>query len=124
MSNYNSKDEINQSMALIKICKDLLEHKKRDTKILFITLIVSLLVNLAIVGAFLLYESGWEYSDSITTTTTTEQSADGKDGNIVNGNQFNDKSSGVINNNGSETENHHNKNKNKNKDKSKKKIKK
>lgn len=124
MSNYNSKDEINQSMALIKICKDLLEHKKRDTKILFITLIVSLLVNLAIVGAFLWYESGWKYSDITTTTTTTEQSADGKDGDIVNGNQFNDKSSGVINNNGSETENHRNKNKNKNKDKSKKKIKK
>lgn len=114
-----------QSMALIKICKDLLEHKKRNTKILFITLIVSLLVNLAIVGAFLWYESGWKYSDSITTTTTTtEQSADGKDGDIVNGNQFNDKSLGVINNNGSETENHRNKNKNKNKDKSKKKIKK
>ena len=105
----------NQSMALIKICKDLLEHKKRDTKILFVVLIVSIITNFAVVGAFLLYESGWEYSDSV--TTTTEQSIDSKkDGNIVNGNQYNDRASEVINN-GGKTKNKGSAQKNKNKKK-------
>lgn len=91
MQDYNGKsDELTQALAIIEMCKDLLEHKKRDTKLLFIVLIVSLCINLAIVGAFLWYESGWEYSD--TTTTTTEQSVDGDDGNIVNGDQYNDES--------------------------------
>ena len=57
MQDYSNKnsDELNQSFAVIEICKDLLEHKKRDTKILFVTLIISLCMNLAIVGAFLWY---------------------------------------------------------------------
>ena len=57
MQDYRNKnsDELNQSFAVIEICKDLLEHKKRDTKILFVTLIISLCMNLAIVGAFLWY---------------------------------------------------------------------
>ena len=58
MQDYSKKsDELNQSFAVIEICKDLLEHKKRDTKILFVSLIVSLCMNLAIVGAFLWYGS-------------------------------------------------------------------
>ena len=58
MQDYNkTSDELNQSFAVIEICKDLLEHKKRDTKILFVSLIISLCMNLAIVGAFLWYES-------------------------------------------------------------------
>lgn len=59
MQDYNNKksDELNQAFAVIEICKDLLEHKKRDTKILFVALIISLCMNLAIVGAFLWYES-------------------------------------------------------------------
>lgn len=59
MQDYNNKksDALNQSFAVIEICKDLLEHKKRDTKILFVTLIISLCMNLAIVGAFLWYGS-------------------------------------------------------------------
>ena len=59
MQDYNNKksDELNQSVAVIEICKDLLEHKKRDTKILFVALIISLCMNLAIVGAFLWYGS-------------------------------------------------------------------
>ena len=84
----NSED-LQQSLAVIEICKDLLEHKKRDTKLLFISLIVSLCINLIIVGAFLWYESNWEYTD--TTTIQTEQTVDG-DGSIVNGDQYNDQS--------------------------------
>ena len=91
MQDYNkTPDELNQSFAVIDICKDLLEHKKRDTKILFVSLIISLCMNLAIVGAFLWYESKWEYSDTV--TTTTEQVVDGDSGGIVNGDQYNDES--------------------------------
>ena len=86
MQDYNKKsDALNQSFAVIEICKDLLEHKKRDTKILFVTLIISLCMNLAIVGAFLWYGSSGECSDAV--TTTTEQSVEGNSGSIVNGDQ-------------------------------------
>ena len=89
MQDYNKEPtELDQALAIIQICKDLLEHKKRDTKLLFIALMVSLVMNLAIVGAFLWYESGWDYTD--TTTTTVEQSVDGDDGSIINGDQYND----------------------------------
>ena len=83
-------EELDQYLAVIELCKDLLEHKKRDTKILFIALIFSLCLNAAIVGAFLWYESGWEYSDTV--TTTTEQTVDGENSSIVNGDQYNDQS--------------------------------
>ena len=85
----SNSDDLKQSLAVIEICKDLLEHKKRDTKLLFTALILSLCINLVIVGAFLWYESNWEYTD--TTTVQTEQTVDG-DGNIVNGDQYNDQS--------------------------------
>ena len=91
MQDYSKKsDELNQSFAVIEICKDLLEHKKRDTRILFVSLIVSLCMNFAIVGAFLWYESGWEYSDTV--TTTTEQVVDRDSGSTINGDQYNDDS--------------------------------
>lgn len=79
--------DLEQSAAVIQLCRDMLEHKKRDTKLLFIALIVSLVMNILIVGAFLYHDSQWEYSDTV--TTTTEQTVDGE-GNIVNGNQYND----------------------------------
>lgn len=85
-----NNEDLKQSLAVIEICKDLLEHKKRDTRLLFISLIVSLCINLIIVGAFLWYESTWEFSEG-TVTTTTEQEVDG-DGSIVNGDQYNDQS--------------------------------
>ena len=91
MQGYSKKsDELNQSFAVIEICKDLLEHKKRDTRILFVSLIISLCMNFAIVGAFLWYESGWEYSDTV--TTTTEQVVDRDSGSTINGDQYNDDS--------------------------------
>lgn len=86
----SQNEELNQYLAVIELCRDLLEHKKRDTKILFIALIFSLCLNAAIVGAFLWYESGWGYSDTI--TTTTEQTVDGENSSIVNGDQYNDQS--------------------------------
>lgn len=88
-----SKQQLDQSLAVIQLCKDLLEHKKRDTKLLFIALIVSLLMNVITVAAFLWYESTWDYSEESTTTTTTEteQTVDGN-GSIINGDQYNDQS--------------------------------
>ena len=92
MDDYNkaANEQLNESLAIVDLCKDLLEHKKKDTKMLFILLIISLCMNLAIVASFLLYESQWEYTDTI--TTTTEQTVDGDDSDIVNGDQYNDKS--------------------------------
>lgn len=76
--------------SLFELYKDMLEYKKREAKFLFIALIASLCMNLAVVGAFLFYESQWEITD--TTTTTTTQKVDGNDGSIVNGDQYNDES--------------------------------
>ena len=78
--------------AFAELMKDMLEYKKKEAKLLFILLIISFIVNMAQVGAFLWFESQWEFSDTITTTTTTEQSVDGDDGSIVNGDQYNDQS--------------------------------
>ncbi len=74
---------------VMEVLRDVLEYKKREARFLFIALVVSLCLNLAEVGAFLFYESQWEYSDTVTTTT---QSVDGDDGSIVNGDQYNDES--------------------------------
>lgn len=82
------KNELDQALAVIQVYRDLLKNKKQDYRAIFIALIVSLLVNLAIVVTFLWYESSWNYTD--TTTTTTEQYVDGDNGNIVNGDQYND----------------------------------
>lgn len=87
MPEFKEPTELDQYLAIIQLCKDLLEHKKRDTKLLFIALIVSLMVNICTVVAFLWYDSQWKFSDTV--TTTTEQTVDGE-GNIVNGNQYND----------------------------------
>lgn len=78
--------------AFAELMKDMLEYKKKEAKLLFILLIISFIVNIAQVGAFLWFESQWEFNDTITTTTTTEQSVDGDDGSIVNGDQYNDQS--------------------------------
>ena len=93
MHNHNREDdmlmeEINQSLAIIEMCRDLLDHKKRDTKALFIALIISLCLNAAIVGAFLWYEE----PISKYPNTTTDQTVD-HGSNIVNGDQYNNEQS-------------------------------
>jgi hypothetical protein len=41
MNDYNSvSEELTQYQAIIQLCKDLLEHKKRDTKLLFIGIMI------------------------------------------------------------------------------------
>ena len=83
---------MNDSKAIAELFKDMLEYKKKEAKFLFILLIISLCMNLVEVGAFLIFESQWEVSDTVTTTTKTEQTVDGDDGSIVNGDQYNDQS--------------------------------
>lgn len=71
-------DALDQSVALNRIVMQLLKTRAQECKRLWIALIISILVNLAIVGGFLWYESQWEYT---TTTTSTEVQQDsGEDG--------------------------------------------
>lgn len=65
-------DALDQSVALNKIVMQLLHTRAQECKRLWVALVISILVNLVIVGGFLWYESQWEY----TTTTTTEVQQD------------------------------------------------
>ena len=77
-----------EDKALIELLRDMLEYKKKEAKYLFIALIAVIIINLITVSAFLYYEAHME--TAITTTTT--QTVDGEDNDIVNGDQYNDKS--------------------------------
>lgn len=55
----NEEEALNQSLALNKAIINLLKQQRETNKRMFIALIVSILVNLAIVGGFLWYESQW-----------------------------------------------------------------
>lgn len=63
------EDALDQSIALNRIIMNLLKTKAQENRRLWIALILSILVNLAIVGGFLWYESQWE---CFTETTSTE----------------------------------------------------
>ena len=78
--------------ALIELMKDMLAYKKREARYLFIALIAVVCMNLLMVGAFLYFEAQMETVTTTTTTTTQTQEVDGDDGNIVNGDQYNDES--------------------------------
>lgn len=69
------EDALDQSVALNRIVMQLLKTKAKENKRLWIALVISILVNLFIVGGFLWYESQWGY----TTTTTTEITQDTED---------------------------------------------
>lgn len=69
------ENALDQSVALNKIVMQLLKTKAQENKRLWIALVISILVNLCIVGGFLWYESQWEY----TTTTTTEVNQESED---------------------------------------------
>ena len=70
------ENALDQSVALNKIVMQLLKTKAQENKRLWIALVISILVNLCIVGGFLWYESQWEYN---TTTTSTEVTQDSED---------------------------------------------
>lgn len=93
----NEEEALDQSIALNRIVMSMLQQQKDNNKRLFTALIISLVINLAIVCGFLYYNSLFDYSETITTTTTTEdidQSVEGENSaiNNVDGNQYNDSS--------------------------------
>lgn len=67
--------------ALIALMKDMLDYKKKEARYLFIALIAVVCMNLLMVGAFLFFESQME---TAVTTTTTTQTVDGEENDIVN----------------------------------------
>lgn len=84
----NEGEALNQRLALNKVIINLLKQQRETNKRMFIALIVSILVNLAIVGGFLWYESQWEYTE--TKEITHEVSGNDSDINNVSGNQYKD----------------------------------
>lgn len=76
------------SDALTQLFKDLYESKKKEVKLLFVLLVISMVMNLIEVTAFMYFQSRWDYET--TTTTTTTQQVDGEENSIVNGDQYND----------------------------------
>ena len=80
-----------EDKAMIELMKDMISYKKKESKFLFIALICVVIMNLLEVGAFLWFESQWDYTDTVT-TTTTEQEVSGDKNDIVNGDQYNDSS--------------------------------
>lgn len=84
----NEGEALNQSLALNKVIINILKQQRETNKRMFIALIVSILVNLAIVGGFLWYESQWEYTE--TKEITQEVSGNDSDINNVSGNQYKD----------------------------------
>ena len=84
----NEGEALIQSLALNKVIINLLKQQRETNKRMFIALIVSILVNLAIVGGFLWYESQWEYTE--TKEITQEVSGNDSDINNVSGNQYKD----------------------------------
>ena len=71
------EDALDQSIALNKIVMNLLKTSAQEKKRLWIALVISILVNLAIVGGFLWYESQWEYFTETTTEVTQDTTGEG-----------------------------------------------
>lgn len=78
-------DALEQSIALTEIVKDLLDSTKKHLNRVYVILIISILSNLIIVGAFLWYESQFTYEKE----TTVTQTVDGENSTISNA-QYND----------------------------------
>ena len=76
-------DTLEQSIALTEIVKDLLQSTKQHLNRVYV--ILSILANLIIVGAFLWYESQFTY----TKETTVTQTVGGENSRITNA-QYND----------------------------------
>nr|DAP13418.1 MAG TPA: hypothetical protein [Caudoviricetes sp.] len=79
------EDALEQSIALTEVVKDLLKSTKQHLNRVYIVLIISILSNLIIVGAFLWYESQFTYEKE----TTVTQTVDGENSTISNA-QYND----------------------------------
>lgn len=86
-----------EDKALLQILVDMLSYYKHQARMLVWVVVIVLAMHLATVIGFLYYESQFE---TTTTATTTTQTVDGKDNDIVNGDQYKDKAQnkGVVNN--------------------------
>lgn len=84
-------DALDQSIALNRIVMAILQNQKEQIRLLIAVLIISILVNLCSIGAFLWYESQFVYTTKeVTTTVTQEVSGENSNINNVEGNQYND----------------------------------
>lgn len=83
-------EEIRQIEALNNVTRALLEQQKKNCKMLFVALVISLCVNLIIVFSFLWYESQFEYA--VTESQEVSQTVEGDSAEInnVEGNQYKD----------------------------------
>ncbi len=83
----NESEAIRQSVTIGRLIQDAAdrehERAKGTIKILAGLLALSLLINMVVVGAFLWYESQWEYESTTTTTTTVEQDTGTGEGNNI-----------------------------------------
>lgn len=77
-----------EDKAMLQLLVDMLAYYKHQARILVWVVVIVLAMHLATVIGFLYYEAHME----TTTTTTTEQEVQGDDGNMVNGDQYNDDS--------------------------------
>ena len=75
-------DALDQSVALNKIAMEMLKSKRREDFWLRIILLVSLCVNLLIVGLFLLYESQFTTTETTVTTTVEQDTGEGEGNNV------------------------------------------
>ena len=75
------KDALDQSMALNRVVLAMLDSKRKEDFWLRLVLIISILINLAIVGIFVWYENQWEYTTT-TTTTVTQDTGEGSGNNV------------------------------------------
>lgn len=77
-----NEDTLDQSVALNKIAMEMLKSKRREDFWLRIILLVSLCVNLLIVGLFLLYESQFTTTETTVTTTVEQDTGEGEGNNV------------------------------------------
>lgn len=80
--NTPDEDALDQSVALNKIAMEMLKSKRREDFWLRIILLVSLCVNLLIVGLFLLYESQFTTTETTVTTTVEQDTGEGEGNNV------------------------------------------
>lgn len=77
------QDTLSQVAVVARIMNDVSAQYEKYFKRMWAVLIASIIANLLIVGAFLWYESQWEYETTTTTTTTVEQDTGTGSGNNV-----------------------------------------
>lgn len=82
------QDTLSQVAVVARIMNDVSSQYEKYFKRMWILLIASIVANFLIVGAFLWYESQWEYETTTTTTQTVE--GDSAEINNVEGNQYKD----------------------------------